>query len=462
MSQEFRWNREDAFSVSLSVTVAMRLCFYLLLVASFALSCVPSAALAQTTREVQSGKKVPDPRFEVLRERYQKLRNSDLEVAQGPQWRLLSESFEQYSAVNRARPEASDALLRAAILSEEVYRSHGSRTDADRALKLTSQIVREFAARPQVDDALLLSADLHHHLGQTAAALADLRTLETKFPSSELVPVALARRAEFTTAAELSTAEETRPKNKSALSSEASTGVSIVIDPGHGGDDTGAVGPAGIMEKDVTLAISLEVERLIKLRNPDSKVVLTRRSDRFVPLMERTELANALEADLFISIHANASPTGALSGVESYVLDNSNDKASKRLAERENDSLRFDATGALDPTHLDLSAMLSDLVQRGKQQESLQLAHELQRSVLRHIRTLHGDAQDLGVKRGPFFVLVGAKMPCALLEIGFIDNEVDGERLSDRSYRNLIAQGIYVGVRRFLDQRGKQDQREKQ
>lgn len=221
----------------------------------------------------------------------------------------------------------------------------------------------------------------------------------------------------------------------------------IVLDPGHGGRDPGARGPGGITEKVVTLAIARRVAaRLRSLLG--ARVVLTRTRDEFVPLEARTARANAEEADIFVSIHANASPSRRLRGVETYYLDNTDDRATIRLAAMENGlgQLGVPPAAASKST---VRYILSDLVQVGKMEESIALAQAVQNNLVRSLARRYPGVHDLGVKRGPFYVLVGTYMPCVLVEVSFIDNPIEGRRLADPAYQDALAEGIYRGIVRF-------------
>jgi len=219
----------------------------------------------------------------------------------------------------------------------------------------------------------------------------------------------------------------------------------IVLDPGHGGTDPGAEGFA--VEKHVTLAITRRLARLLEQRL-GATVVLTRSADRTLPLAARTARANREGADLFVSVHANASPGGRLHGVETYYLDPHGDHATLRLASMENglDLLhpRTQKTG--------LRYILSDLVQVGKMEESAALARTVQHALVRHLRERYGGVKDLGVKRGPFYVLVGAYMPCVLVETAFLTHPVEGRRLARDEYRTDVAEGLYDGIAGFVAQ----------
>jgi N-acetylmuramoyl-L-alanine amidase len=223
----------------------------------------------------------------------------------------------------------------------------------------------------------------------------------------------------------------------------------IVIDPGHGGHDAGAVGPAGLQEKELALDISRRVAALLQ-EELGVRVVLTRARDQFVGLRERTALANRERADLFVSIHVNAAPVGAAAGTETYFLSNeATDGAARRAAEYENRLIAGDprARGGSDVVR----SILWDLAQSDFQQESSRMAEALQNSLDRALRR-----PSRGVKQAPFYVLGGAAMPAVLVEIGFISNPQEEERLRDDGYRDRIARALAAGVaayKRSYDQR---------
>lgn len=216
----------------------------------------------------------------------------------------------------------------------------------------------------------------------------------------------------------------------------------IVLDPGHGGHDGGAHGVNGMWEKDITLDLAKRVESYLESRYPVS-VLLTREDDSFVPLARRTAFANKRKADAFVSIHLNASPGHNLHGLEAYYLDTADDEASRKLAERENG---LPEGAALD----DLSFILSDLIQSGKLEGSIELTHALEDGVSRSAKPLYKDSRSYGVKKGPFFVLVGAHMPCSLLEVYFVDSPADGPQLASSQFRTSVAEGIGTGLMDFL------------
>ncbi len=220
--------------------------------------------------------------------------------------------------------------------------------------------------------------------------------------------------------------------------------VKIVIDPGHGGHDPGAEGFA--VEKDVTLAIARRLATLLRER-VGADAILTRDDDATLTLADRTARANAEGADLFVSIHANASAGRRLHGIETYYLNNSADHATMRLAAMENG---LDLLKPMAGKQADIRYILSDLVQVGKIDESAALATAVQRAVVRRVRERWRGVTDLGVKRGPFYVLVGAYMPCVLVETSFLTHAVEGRRLARRDYQADVADGLATGIARYL------------
>jgi N-acetylmuramoyl-L-alanine amidase len=226
---------------------------------------------------------------------------------------------------------------------------------------------------------------------------------------------------------------------------QSSRRYTVVLDPGHGGKDPGAQGVGGYEEKNITLTIAgLVAERLHG--DERIRVLLTRNDDSFVSLEQRTAIANAQGADLFISIHVNASETRELAGIETYTLNNTNDRATIRLAALENGLTLAGAS----PGERDLAYILSDLVQTGKEDESIALARAVHGELFSYVHSRWSDVTSLGVKKGPFYVLVGAYMPCVLVEVGFLTNEREGQRIVGKRYQQDVAEGIAHGIRRFL------------
>lgn len=216
----------------------------------------------------------------------------------------------------------------------------------------------------------------------------------------------------------------------------------IVLDPGHGGKDPGAIGVSGVAEKDIVLSIAKKLAKKLK-KEMGVEVVLTRQDDSFIALEDRAAIANAEDADLFLSLHVNSSPNPEAKGIETYYLDNTNDEASIRLAARENGTSRRNIS--------DLQFILSDLTQNSKLEDSITLAHRLHSSVVSHMGQRYGEVKDLGVKKALFYVLVGARMPSALVEMFFITNKTEGRVLTRQAYQDAIVEALYEGIKKYQE-----------
>lgn len=228
----------------------------------------------------------------------------------------------------------------------------------------------------------------------------------------------------------------------------------IVIDPGHGGHDTGAIGPSGLYEKDVVLDIALRVRDVIKKEYPSYDVILTRDSDVFIPLSERAQIANKSAADFFLSIHANASPNRKARGIETYLLNWTNDEEALKVAARENAiSLK-----KMKQVQSELGVILASLDRDRKRDGSLNLAGNIQRSLVASIKSRYPKVADLGVKQALFYVLVDAQMPSALAEVSFISNPEEEKLLSEGAYKQKIAESIVAGINAYFDSEPRQQQ----
>jgi N-acetylmuramoyl-L-alanine amidase len=225
-----------------------------------------------------------------------------------------------------------------------------------------------------------------------------------------------------------------------SLSRQLGLGVSrIVIDPGHGGHDPGAQS-RGSSEADAVLDIALRLEQLLT-REPGVEVMLTRRTDIFVPLEERTAIANRQNADLFLSIHANASRNAKARGVETYFLNFASTPDAEAVAAREN--------SASGRTMHSLPDIVKAITLNNKLDESRDFATIVQREMVGHLSASNKDLRDLGVKQAPFVVLIGAGMPSVLAEISFITHSQEGKLLRSKAYRQKIAEALYQGVERY-------------
>ncbi len=217
----------------------------------------------------------------------------------------------------------------------------------------------------------------------------------------------------------------------------------IVIDPGHGGDEVGAEGPTGLLEKDVVLDVCRILKNILS-QKLDIKVYLTRNNDVYIPLEHRVEKANNYKADLFISIHTNASKRRAAKGAESYFLSyQALDKETKELAEFENQGMTAETIAPTIDKNLEL--VLWHMAQAEYLSESSKLAEYIQQE----LNDLLG-VEERGIKQAPFLVLMGAQMPAVLVEVAFITNPYEEKMLKNYAFKEKIAQALYRGIHSYI------------
>lgn len=219
----------------------------------------------------------------------------------------------------------------------------------------------------------------------------------------------------------------------------------IVIDPGHGGDDPGAIGKRGLKEKDITLAVSKRMKALIEKRIPGTRVFMTRDHDKTLTLPSRTDFANRMQADLFISVHVNASLNRETQGIETYYLNITHDRYALRLAARENAMSESETSN--------LEYILADLAMKSSVSDSVRLGRVVQDSLCGSLLEQWDDIKNLGLKQAMFYVLMGAKMPAILVETSFISNKTDEKRLKDDAYQHAVAEGIVKGIERYTEEK---------
>ncbi len=224
----------------------------------------------------------------------------------------------------------------------------------------------------------------------------------------------------------------------------------VVIDPGHGGHDPGAIGPSGLKEKDVVLKIAKRLEERLATEGKEfgiEDVYLTRSTDRYIPLEERTAIAKKKEADIFISIHSNAARNNKAQGIETYILGFTEDQSSLQLAAREN---------AMTTKGLhDLRNLVGKIVTSSKKGESEQVARHVQSSIIKNVSSKYSPVKDRGVKKAPFVVLIGADIPSLLIETAFITNKKEEKRLQSAAYIEKVVNGIIEGIKKYSKQNRK-------
>ena len=216
----------------------------------------------------------------------------------------------------------------------------------------------------------------------------------------------------------------------------------IVIDPGHGGHDTGTIGPNGLLEKNLVLDVSKRLGKLLGARL-GAQVAFTRRDDTFIPLETRTAIANQEEADLFVSVHANSSRDPDARGVETYYLNFTSSPEALEVAAREN--------AASDKSIHELQDLVKKIALKEKIEESREFASDVQGALHRGLAVRNPAERDRGIKKAPFVVLIGANMPSILAEISFLSNPSDERHLKTPEYRQRIAESLYRGISRYID-----------
>jgi N-acetylmuramoyl-L-alanine amidase len=215
----------------------------------------------------------------------------------------------------------------------------------------------------------------------------------------------------------------------------------IVIDPGHGGHDTGTIGPNGLLEKDLVLDVSRRLAKLLDARL-GADVLLTRSDDTFVPLETRTAVANQEQADLFVSVHANSSRDADARGVETYYLNFTSSPEALEVAAREN--------AVSEKSIHELQDLVKKIALKEKIEESREFASNVQQSLHSSLAAKSSSIRDRGVKKAPFIVLIGANMPSILAEISFVSNPTDERKLRTSEYRQKIAESLYKGIAKYV------------
>jgi N-acetylmuramoyl-L-alanine amidase len=214
----------------------------------------------------------------------------------------------------------------------------------------------------------------------------------------------------------------------------------VVIDAGHGGHDTGTIGPGGLTEKDLVLDVALRLGKLIT-QQLGAEVIYTRSGDVFIPLEERTKIANEAKADLFISIHANSSPEPSATGIETFYFNLTADKVGLDLATRENAG----STSSIS----DLNDLLHKAVLQNKLEESREFAQKVQTALWSTSLKINSRSRNRGVRQAPFVVLIGASMPSILAEIGFVSNPHDERLLRRSNEKQKIAEALFKGISQY-------------
>jgi N-acetylmuramoyl-L-alanine amidase len=298
-----------------------------------------------------------------------------------------------------------------------------------------------------------VKATRHPTTAPVAASVAD--TTAAPQPDAALTPAPVGKRARHreSAPADVAAAAPAAPVQAAHTAQPTATGERsmvralglkigrIVVDAGHGGHDSGTLGPGGIEEKDVVLDVALRLGKLLKQRL-GADVIYTRDDDTFIPLETRTAIANKAQADLFISVHANSSQDSSARGVETYYLNFTTSADALEVAAREN--------AVSDQSIHQLSDLVRKITLQDKISESREFAFDVEQSLYSGLEAGNSGLKDRGVKKAPFVVLIGANMPSILAEISFLTNPDDAHQLRDPEYRQRIAESLYRGVARYV------------
>ncbi len=329
-----------------------------------------------------------------------------------------------------------------------------------------SYIPKKFKKRIAANDGLIKQARIAQFDKKTVRIVLDIASLKkinvypVKLPNQYKIIVDILGKAELEKqqfASKVYQPERTDTKSNKELkikrsSSEPEVSLSralglkvkrIILDPGHGGKDPGA-SAFGLKEKNIALKMGLALRRIIRQKHPEIEVLMTREKDRFLPLEERTAFANKHQGDLFISIHLNASEVERVKGIETYILHLTEDNTALALAARENQTSLKSIS--------ELQGILNELMTDIKIVESTKLATFIQGTTFSTVKDdIKIKTRNLGVKRAPFIVLLGARMPSVLIESGFITNRQENKLLRTPKYQRIVAEGIYRGIRKYMN-----------
>ncbi|MFO7748562.1 MAG: N-acetylmuramoyl-L-alanine amidase, partial [Desulfobacteraceae bacterium] len=312
-----------------------------------------------------------------------------------------------------------------------------------------SRIGKNLPRRTAINDDLLLQARAGQHTPHSVRVVVDIKSFNDykifslKDPYRVVIDVWGTGSGKQTKVAGSDSGLSKDDARSSAIAKQFALGVRrIVIDPGHGGKDPGAPGYLkGVWEKDVVLKLAKKLAQRMRDRLK-CEVILTRSRDRYLTLEERTAIANTKNADLFISLHCNASRNRKLAGFETYYLNLATDDQSITVAARENATSRKNIS--------DLDSILNDLMKNAKINESSRLATVVQSALFNGMKKKYSGIKDLGVKQAPFYVLLGARMPSVLIEASFLSNKLECKRLVNSRYQAHVCDSIIDGVEKYI------------
>lgn len=294
-----------------------------------------------------------------------------------------------------------------------------------------------------VHDTRLSAIRVAQHQRGVVRVVLDIKRIKTYKVFSLKTPYRIVIDLQGTEPAKPARVSKPAPRTQPAPAPKSGPQPTIVIDPGHGGKDPGAVGPNGLQEKTIVLDVSKALQRLIRQHLPRYRVIMTRDKDAFVPLTERTKLANDSNAVAFLSIHANASKRSKVQGIETWYFSfEAKTERAQRIATRENNMSLHQFS--------ELERILRDLEATDRINQSALLAGATQKALLNTLSERFKIVPARGVDGAPFIVLLRTEMPSILVEIGFVSNKREAKRLRRQAYQKALAQGIFEGLRTFL------------
>jgi N-acetylmuramoyl-L-alanine amidase len=349
---------------------------------------------------------------------------ADKAAASLKDYRAVVNAFEEVVRKHPTSGYVDNALWRGASIAREAFGRFGDDRDRATARRMLALLASDYPLSPYV---------------RRARDLLSLLEAQPATPGKPSPPLPASSPAPTPKPAPAAATVPASGRGPVSLARQLGLGAArIVIDPGHGGHDPGALGE-GVSEADVVLDVAIRLEALLAAAGVD--VVLTRRSDEFIPLDKRTAIAAREQADLFLSIHANASRAQSARGVETYVLNFATDSNAEAVAARENASTEYTISSLPD--------IVRAIALHSKLDESRSLARLVQRALVAELKPANRGILDHGVKQAPFVVLVGADMPSVLAEVAFISNPQEARLLKTEAYRQRIAQALFDAVRGY-------------
>lgn len=411
---------------------------------------------------VAEGSPASSGQYSEAKKSFYGLVNSQAKTSQRKNWLPVIREFEEIFKKYPESAEAPKASFTVGRLYHRMGKALGNLADLEVASQYYRELIKNYSSNSLSDDALIYLADIYlqkkNYSGaqdvyldiienfasgdQFTKAKSRLRKIQTRMRKDRLV---IDRRKP------LGKAIAVKPKGKvdsvqlQALKKRKGIPL-IVVDAGHGGKDYGAKGHSGLWEKHLNLTLAKRLKEILEKRYKYS-VWLTRDVDTFIALKDRGEMANKIDADLFVSIHANAAERRSAKGFETYYLGTASSERAIATAARENGDLVHSVADDV------VQEILASLISTTKINDSSRLAAKVQNKMSKTLTRKFSGARSLGVKEGPFFVLHQTNMPSILVEVGFVTNADEEKRLKSKNYQNWLAESIARGIHEFLKEK---------